>query len=84
VLTYRYNIYYDEGLNDNNDQTKKENALLLQNKTDPSYMGQILFEQPGKLFTYTADGSRDLEDYQVKEIIEYINQYRERPDMWQY
>ncbi|RYY36809.1 MAG: hypothetical protein EOP46_05110 [Sphingobacteriaceae bacterium] len=84
VLTYRYNVYFDKGLDDSNDQKEKEDSLLLQSKTDPSYMGHITFEEPGHLFTYTADGSRELTSGQVEEIIENINHYRDHPPLWQY
>jgi len=84
VLTYRYNVFYDDGLMDNSRQQEKEAALLLQSKVDPNYMGHILIEQPSKLFTYVADGNRELTIGQVEEIIENITHYREHPDMWQY
>ncbi|RVT99787.1 hypothetical protein EOD41_15200 [Mucilaginibacter limnophilus] len=82
VLTYRYNVYYDEGFN--NKQEEREDSLLLQSKTDPGYMGQIVIEDPGRLFTYIADGKTELTTEQVEEIIENINHYRDHPSLWQY
>ena len=46
-------------------------------------MGYITFEQPGCLFTYTADGMTELSSDEVEEIIEQISEYRDTPSMWQ-
>ncbi|GAA4338856.1 hypothetical protein GCM10023149_49170 [Mucilaginibacter gynuensis] len=84
VLTYTYNIYIDEGLEGNNNQSEKESELLLEKKIDPSYLGHITVETPGRVFSYVADGSRELELKEIREIVDHINHYRESPGMWQY
>jgi hypothetical protein len=83
VLTYTYNVYLDEGLEDPAMIRLKEKELLLEKKKSPNYMGFITFEDPGKLFTYTADGQRDLSTDEVQEIIENITHYRDHPGLWQ-
>ncbi|RFZ82120.1 hypothetical protein DYU05_15985 [Mucilaginibacter terrenus] len=83
VLTYTYNIYRDYGFEDAAMIQLKEKELMLDKKKNPNYMGYITFEDPGKLFTYTADGSEELDSEEVQEIIENISHYRDHPGMWQ-
>jgi hypothetical protein len=81
VLTYTYNIYAD-GERDELVDEMQENELLLEKKLDPNYLGYIAFEDPGKMFTYTADGQGELTAAEVEEIIENITHYRDHPGMW--
>nr|WP_294943801.1 hypothetical protein [uncultured Mucilaginibacter sp.] len=83
VLTYTYNIYRDNGFEDAATIKLKETELMLEKKKSPNYMGFITFENPGKLFTYTADGNEVLPSDAVQEIIENITHYRDHPGMWQ-
>lgn len=83
VLTYTYNIYRDYGFEDPAMISSKESELLLDKKVSPNYLGYITFEDPGKLFTYTADGPNDLSSDEVQEIIENISHYRDHPGLWQ-
>lgn len=82
VLTYTYNIYNDGGLEDDLLVARQESELLLEKKHDPNYLGFITFEDPGKMFSYTADGHDDLTSGEVEEIIENISHYRDHPGMW--
>jgi hypothetical protein len=82
VLTYTYNIYFDGGHEDADMLTSQENELLLEKKKDANYAGYITFEEPGKMFTYTADGQKELNASQVEEIIENITHFRDHPGMW--
>lgn len=82
VLTYTYNIYNDGGLDDKAKLRTQESELLLEHKLDPSYLGYITFEDPGKIFTYTADGNDVLSAAEVEEIIENISHYRDHPGLW--
>jgi hypothetical protein len=82
VLTYTYNIYRDYGFEDPVTLKLKEKELLLEKKKSPNYMGFITFEEPGKLFTYTADGNHELSTDNVQEIIENISHYRDHPGLW--
>ncbi|RYU90051.1 hypothetical protein EWM62_10950 [Mucilaginibacter terrigena] len=81
VLTYTYNIYNDGGF-DIDEENRQESELLLEKKVDPNYLGYITFEDPGKMFTYTADGRDELTTHEVEEIIENISHYRDHPGMW--
>jgi hypothetical protein len=84
VLTYTYNIYSNVNLNDQTTLSRQESELLLQEKLDPTYLGYITFEDPGKVFTYTADGKDRLSSTEIEEIIENISHYRDHPRMWQF
>ncbi|MES2265558.1 MAG: hypothetical protein V4520_02280 [Bacteroidota bacterium] len=81
VLTYTYNIYSDSETDDALEKLQRD-ELLLETKTDPTYLGYITFEDPGKLFTYTADGHDELSSQEVEEIIENISHYRDHPGFW--
>lgn len=83
VLTYTYSIYRDQKNGDKNQFFEKETNLHLEKNNDPYYMGYITFEQPGRLFTYTADGSTELTSDEVEEIIEQISEYRDTLNRWQ-
>ena len=81
VLTYTYSIFKNP-TGQENEFLRKESTLHTDRKNDGNYMGYITFEQPGKLFTYSADGSEDLASEDVEEIIEVISHYRDTPKMW--
>jgi len=82
VLTYTYSIYTDHYNGSGEFIEKKERKLHLEIKNDPDYLGYITFEQPGKLFSYTADGPDEIPGDEVQEIIEIINHYRDTPRLW--
>lgn len=81
VITYTYNVYNDGDIDDA-EMLAQESELLLEKKTDPNYLGYITFEEPGRMFTYTADGHEELTSNEVEEIIENITHYRDHPGMW--
>ena len=56
ILTFTYSICLDTGAGNPLIARSKENTLHLEKITDPNYYGYITFEEPGRLFTYTADG----------------------------
>ena len=82
VLTYTYSIYTDHFNGTGEYIQKKERKLHLEVKDDPDYLGYIAFEQPGKLFSYTADGPDEITADEVQELIEVINHYRDTPALW--
>jgi hypothetical protein len=82
VLTYTYNVYSDSGSDTAELLSRQESELLLEKKLDPNYLGYITFEDPGKMFSYTADGYEELSSDEVEEIIENISHYRDHPGMW--
>jgi hypothetical protein len=81
VLTYTYSIYKDSKGEGVKMRTRESNMHLSKND-DPDYLGYITFEQPGRMFTYTSDGSEELSSDEVEEIIELITHYRDRPSEW--
>jgi hypothetical protein len=58
VLTYSYAIFKDPN-NGKNHLTHTESLLTPDKKNNPNYMGTLVFEQPGRLFSYEADGQQD-------------------------
>ncbi|WP_342647478.1 hypothetical protein [Mucilaginibacter sp. CSA2-8R] len=84
VITYTYSIFKDTGLKTTGLEKSKSGELHLVKHNDPDYMGYITFEDPGKLFTYTADGNEDLTADQVEQVIENISHYRDNPDLWRH
>lgn len=84
VITYTYSVYQDSGDDYTMQEESKQSELHLTKHHDPNYMGYITFEDPGRLFTYTADGKLELNSSQVEEIIEHISHYRDNPGMWRH
>jgi hypothetical protein len=82
ALTYTYSIYTDRFGGTGEYIEKKERALHLEEKDDPDYLGYITFEQPGKLFSYTADGPEEIPGDEIQELIGIINYYRDTPKLW--
>ena len=82
VLTYTYSLYTDNFGGSGEYIEKKERKLLLEVKNDPDYLGYITFQQPGKLFSYTADGPNKISTDEVQELIDIINHYRDTPQLW--
>jgi hypothetical protein len=84
VITYTYSVYKDTSNGSPELESSKQSELHLQKHTDPNYMGYITFEDPGRLFTYTADGKEQLNSDQVEQIIEQISHYRDNPGTWRH
>jgi hypothetical protein len=82
VLTYSYAIYRNENDIDNTHFVDTAEFLAPDKKTKQNYLGTIVFHQPGKLFSYQADGNEVLSRDEVEQIIEQLTHYRERPDLW--
>jgi hypothetical protein len=82
VLTYSYAIYRDPDEGEHR-LTNTDRLLTPDKKTNPDYLGTLTFEQPGKVFSYEADGPHELPEGAVQEIIEQISHYRENPGLWQ-
>lgn len=84
VITYTYSVFKDSSGGNPAFEGTKSSELHLTKHHDANYMGFITFEDPGKLFTYTADGNLELTGDQVEEIIENISHYRDNPGMWRH
>ncbi|RVU02734.1 hypothetical protein EOD41_01995 [Mucilaginibacter limnophilus] len=81
VLTYIYDIFRVEG-NVPGHTIIENNLIAAQKQTNPNYMGHITFEQPGKLFTYTAEEGNALTSGEVEQVIEEISHFRDTPRLW--
>lgn len=82
VITHTYSIFHDTQKGNPLAGRSKESTLHLEKIDDPDYFGYITFEVPDKLFTYTADGQRELSANEVQEVIEYLTNIRENPALW--
>ena len=81
VLTYTYSIYRrDKSTVAKLNQPDK--LLQADKKNNPDYLGYITFEQPGKVFSYVADGENELSPDEVLDVIEEINHFRDTPQLW--
>jgi hypothetical protein len=81
VLTYSYAIYKD--LDQGGNHFTNTDRLLTPDKTKhPDYLGTLTFEQPGRIFSYEADGREALPEGAIEQVIEQITHYRENPNLW--
>jgi hypothetical protein len=82
VLTYSYAIYKDPQAGQEHHFTNTDNLLGPDKKNDPNYLGTLTFEQPGRMFSYEADGQEQLPGGTIQEVIEQITHYREHLGTW--
>jgi hypothetical protein len=82
IITYTYSVFKDSGLGNPLLARSRESTLHLERITDPGYYGFITFERPGSLFTYTADGGRELTAEESTELIEHLSNVRDNPALW--
>jgi hypothetical protein len=82
ILTFTYSIFRDVGAGNPLTARSKESTLHLEKIDDPNYYGYITFEQPGRLFTYTADGRLHLNSAEVRDIIALLTEIRDNPAGW--
>ena len=82
IITHTYSIFLNIGAGNPLISRSKESTLHLERINDPEYFGYITFELPGKLFTYTADGQRELNNDEVQEVIEHLSNIRDNPALW--
>lgn len=82
ILTYTYSIFQDIGAGNPLLSRSKESTLHLERIDDPDYYGYLTFEKPGKLFSYLAEGQRELDSNQVQELIEHLSAIRDNPASW--
>jgi hypothetical protein len=80
IITRTYDIF--KHLPDAEKVQQHESILKVDNSTDPNYMGRLIFDIPGKLYNYEADGNIDLTADEVEELIEHLNHYRDNPSIW--
>jgi hypothetical protein len=82
IITHTYSIFTNTGTGNPLVARSKESTLHLEHIADPEYYGFITFEKPGSLFTYTADGQKELTSAEVTEIIENLSHIRDNPTLW--
>lgn len=82
ILTYTYSVFLDIDAGNPLIARSKESSLHLEQINDPNYYGYITFEKPGTLFTYTADGQKELNSNEVTELIEHLSDVRDNPALW--
>ena len=82
IITLTYSIFFDADDADPAFIESKENNLHLENNNDPDYYGNLTFEKPGQLFTYTSGRQRNLSSEQVNELIEHLSHIRDNPANW--
>lgn len=81
ILTYSYSIYHD-GERNAELQKLRVTQQHLEKKNDPGYMGTIVFETPGRSLNYIADGRHKLSAFEIKELVDKIDHYRENTSLW--
>lgn len=60
----------------------REEKLAIPDKNDPDYMGYVVFDVPGKLFTYFPEWLTELDSNTLTELIENLSDYRDNPGYW--
>ena|ERR1700744_5659224 len=82
IITRTYSVFKNNDMGNSILFRSKESTLHLEGIKDPDYFGFITFEKPGLLFTYTADGQRELNSDEVTELIEHLSNVRDNPPLW--
>lgn len=82
VLTYSYYLYHNRDGRDAAYVKAKETKLLLENKTDPDFLGEIIFELPGRIFNYIPGHADQLTMDEVEQAIEQISHHRDHSSLW--
>jgi hypothetical protein len=72
ILTNTYSIFLDTARRDPRQSESKEATLHLQRVKDPDYYGYLSRKGPGRLFTYMADGKKELSPDELEQLIEQI------------
>jgi len=74
IFTKTFSIFLDMALRDPGQSKVKEASLHVERVKDPDYYGYLTIKKPGKVFTYTADGTQQLSADEVEELIEQIQE----------
>lgn len=82
ILTHTYYIYQQSSALLNKDLFKATGQPGLPDKNDPDYLGYLVFDIPGKLFSYYPEGPNVLEEEELKELIAMLSAYRDNPGVW--
>jgi hypothetical protein len=71
ALTYSFFIDKDNG--NPNQQINKESHLHLVENDDPDYLGYITVEKPGRVYSYTGNGTNRLSIAEIQDAVEQLN-----------
>jgi hypothetical protein len=83
ILCHRYDIFKANGQR-SAEQIQKKVAASKKGKIDDiDYLGELTFEIPGKLFSYTFH-EKELSTEDAHEIIDVITNIRENPSLWSF
>ena len=83
IITHAYSIYnYTSGIDPARVIRRKSTPTLV-NNDNPDYFGQITFELPDRVFTYSAGTFCSLDTDQIEQVIEFISDFRNNPTLWQ-
>ncbi|MEO3407331.1 hypothetical protein AAFN85_25660 [Mucilaginibacter sp. CAU 1740] len=81
IITRTYHIHKkDESLS--REFYRNLEILGINHNDEPSYMGYLTFDVPGRIYSYTRDGDLTLSSDEIEELIEQLNEVRENPGMW--
>jgi len=72
ILTKTYSIFQDMALGDPRQSKSKEGTLHLERINDPEYYGFLTRQSPDTLFSYTADGKKQLSKDELAQLIEQL------------
>ena len=72
TLINTYRIFLDKERRDPRQSEGREATLHLERVSDPDYYGYLTRKAPGQLFTYMADGKRELSTDELEQLIEEI------------
>ena len=72
IITHTYSIFLDTAGRDPRQSASKEATLHLERIEDPDYYGYLTRQGLGQLFTYMADGNKELSTDEVEQLIKQI------------
>lgn len=79
VLSQTYHVFLNVG-EDSNQHLQQQNNVP-DDFSHPHYYGKIIFEQPGKVFSY-LDADLRLIRSEIEEVINCITEMRDKPHLW--
>lgn len=81
IITRTYHIHKKDEALSREFYTNLE-RLGINHNDEPSYMGYLTFDVPGRVYSYTSDGDLSLSTSEIEQLIEFLNELRENPPMW--
>jgi len=72
VIINTYSVFKDMANRDPRQSKSKEASLHLERIDDPEYYGYLTRNKPDTVFTYIADGKKELSADELEQLIEQI------------